>query len=104
MQKLVIEAWQRVPYAAGEEPGMPTWRVAFTAPAPALLPGKARCGIADVSMEIDGRDGDYEHVAGYNPMVTLGEADGWEAIVLALSECDTLQADMQAETDRYYAS
>ncbi len=62
-----IDLWQFVPPEADEEPGMPTYRIAGT------VDGKPYCG--DLSMEIDGRDIEYEKLWGVD---ILDNFDAWD--------------------------
>lgn len=103
--RITILVWQRLQYVADEQPGMPTYRVAGTITGvPSSRPDdKPRAFIGDVSVEIDGRDGEYKHLAGFHiPTEGPLAAAVWEAMMLAMSEVASLTAEMAAEAERYY--
>ena len=90
--KIEVSLWQFVPPQEDEQPGMPTYRIA------GLVDGKPFCG--DMSLEIDGRDAEYEPVWGVD---LRDDFDMWDSLWPALEQT-TWNADFQARTDEYYAA
>lgn len=101
-----ILCWQRIPYAADEQPNMPTYRIAGTITGvPSARPDNSpRAFIGDVSVEIDGFAVAYKHLAGFHvPTDGLHATDAWGALLQAMAANEGLTAEMSAETERYYA-
>lgn len=75
-----IQNVERVPMQEDEELGMPTFRVSGT--------WKGEKFVYDVSMELDGRDAEWEHKEGLNLENSLGDQwiDEQDAIFTAISE------------------
>jgi len=92
-----IDVWQFRPEPEDDEPGFMTYRFAGT------IDGKPYCG--DVSMEIDGRDGEYDHLWGVRLADEMGRwGDEWDAVLTAMCDNKELEADMQRRSDAYYDS
>ncbi len=89
-----IDVWSYVPLAADEEPGFLTYRLAGT------VEGRPYCGV--VSMEIDGRDGEYESLWGVDLAPDGMWGEEWDAVVTAMSSTPDLAADMADRTEEYY--
>lgn len=89
--QVTITMWQFVPPEADEEPGMPTYRLA------GLADDKPFCG--DMSVEIDGRDAEYEPIWGFD---LRDDFDMWNALWPALEKADGWNADMEARAAEYY--
>lgn len=59
MSNFTVIAITRIPYEADEEPGMPTFRLEGT--------WKGAPSVYNVSVELDGRDADWDHQSGADP-------------------------------------
>jgi len=93
--KATIDVWQFIP-AVDEEAGFLTYRFA------GVVNGEPFCG--EVSMEIDGRDGEYKHLWGVDIAPDQFFGDKWDAVLVAMSENATLEADMAHRTNEFYAA
>ena len=73
-----VTRFARLPYEADEEPGMPTFEISGTHKG---FPFAGR-----LSIEIDGRDVDWEHTSGVNPGSVLDAALEHEPLAAAYKE------------------
>lgn len=90
---IVITNVARLPYAADEEPGMPSYEVDGT------LDGTKFKVVT--SLEIDGRDGEHEVKVG--PQSLVNDRDVNEAYFEALCENDEFNRLSEAAAVEYYA-
>ena len=92
--KATIDVWQFIPAPADEEPGFLTYRFA------GRIDDKPFCG--DVSMEIDGRDAEYKCLWGVDIASNQFFGEEWDAVLVAMCENETLEADMAERSAAYY--
>jgi len=90
MPKATISVWQFQPKPE-DEGCMLTYRLA------GLVDNKPFC--ADVSMEIDGRDGEVQMLWGHDIAPDQLFADDWDAVLVAMSEIPELEADMEQRSN-----
>ena len=97
--KATIDVWQFVP-SEDDEPGFLTYRIA------GVVDNKPYC--AEISIEIDGRDGECNMLWGYDiaPNQHFGEA--WDAVLEEMSKTfndgTDLATDMAERTATFYSS
>jgi len=82
MPTATIDVWQFIP---GDE-CWHTYRFA------GVIDGKPYC--AEVAMEIDGRDAEVTHLWGVDIAPDQFFGDEWDAVMLAMSQNKSLEADM----------
>ena len=88
--KATIDVWQFIPEPPEDEPGFLTYRIA------GLLNDKPYC--CEVSIEIDGRDAEYNHLWGEEIAKDGFFGDKWDAVLVAISETPLLEQDMAARS------
>jgi hypothetical protein len=90
---LKIGLWVFVPPQDGELPGMPSYKIAGT------VNGEIFMGV--ISLEIDGRDAEYEPIRGID---LRDDFDLWDQLPLALEKAAGWAEDFEARAEEYYAS
>ena len=93
--KVVIKSWKFVEPQVDEEPGMPTYHLEGTCDGASF--------VCQISMEIDGRDVEFEHISGVN-MDFAGPGAKWDGLLVAFENCVSLTADFSKRADEYRAS
>jgi len=92
MRKATIDVWQFIP-EEDDPPIFMTYRFA------GLVEGKPYC--CEVSMEIDGRDCDLEHIWGHDIAPDQMFEEDWDAVLGAMSDNKSLYADMARRNEEY---
>lgn len=93
--KVTLDVWQYKPEPPDDEPCFMTYRLAGT------INGRPFC--SDVSMEIDGRDGEFEVVWGPS-IAPADNPDAWDAVLNAMCENAELTADMEKRSTEYFGN
>lgn len=58
--------------------------------------------ICQIGMEIDGRDGEYDHISGVNMDFANGGTN-WDDLLEALGQVPDLEKDMKERSAKYFA-